>query len=153
MKFIAEQPLFYPTWLVHLCIKNELLQYFSQLFQSRIYLNVEINKLGWLKQFDMTDFSFCVLILLADNKWFDTTWGCYLINLGTLIFITFKMLKHPTFVECHFWKFSETLNANLQLLNLRLEFGYILKSTNSPSYNRLVWEKPFCFSVLDVFYR
>ena len=106
-------------------------------------------------------FSFSILILLTDNKWFDTPWGCYLINSATLIFITFKMSKHPTFVECHFWNFSEPPNTNLQLLNLRLEFGfclrkkdnyngilaffslefmYILKLRNSPSYNTLVWE-------------
>ena len=28
---------------------------------------------------------------------------------------------------------------------------YILKLTNSPSYNKLVWETPFRFSILDVF--
>ena len=32
-----------------------------------------------------------------------------------------------------------------------LELMYILKLRISPSYNRLVWETPFCFTVLDLF--
>ena len=28
---------------------------------------------------------------------------------------------------------------------------YILKLTNCPSYNKLVWETPLCFSILDFY--
>ena len=66
---------------------------------------------------------FSILTLLIDNKWFGHPWGCYIINSATLISITFEMSKHPSFVEWYFWNFSESLSANLQLLNLRLEVG------------------------------
>ena len=37
-----------------------------------IHLNVEIDKLDWLKQFDMTStFSLPVLTVLTYNKWFE----------------------------------------------------------------------------------
>ena len=44
-------------------------------------------------------------------------------------------------------------NYNGILAFCSLEFMYILKLTNSPSYNSLVWETPFSFSVLDAFYK
>ena len=50
------------------------------------------NNLMW-----QAPFSFSLLILLADNNWFDFPWGCYLKNLATLVYTTFELSKQPTF--------------------------------------------------------
>ena len=47
---------------------------------------------------------------------------------------------------------ERTNNYNGILAFYNLDLMYILKLTNSPNYNRLVWETLFCFSVLDPFY-
>ena len=39
----------------------------------------------------------CILILLTDNNWFYSPWGCYLSNSSTLVFTTFEKSKHGTF--------------------------------------------------------
>ena len=63
-------------------------------------------------------------------EWFDPPWGCYLPHLATWLVTTFEIPKHPN--EVPFLKFSEPPNANLQLLNLRLEFVF-------------VWEEPIFY--------
>ena len=92
---------FSTPWFLHLYIKKWLWHNFSNVLQSRIYINVEINKLHCLKQFDTTNTFFLLfLILLKDNRWFDHPWGCFLTNSATLVFTTFEISKDPTFPQC-----------------------------------------------------
>ena len=80
-------------WLVQLYRKKGLWFYFSQLFQTRIHLNIEINKLDWLKQFNrLAPLSFYILIYLTDNKWCDTPWDWYLTISASLVFTKFAIL-------------------------------------------------------------
>ena len=51
-----------------------------------------------------------VLASLPDNNSFDQPWGCYLINLTTLLFTLFEISKHHTFAQCFIWNVLELPN-------------------------------------------
>ena len=104
---------FFTPWFLLLYIKKLLRQHFSKVFQSRIHINVEIAKLYRLKQFDMASTFFLLfLIVLKNNKWFDSPWGCYLTNFATLVFTTFKISKLRTFLWCLTWNVLEPPDQN-----------------------------------------
>ena len=62
-------------------------------------------------------FSFSISVPLTDNNWFNPPWGCYLTNLATLVFTTFQISKHPTFLQCLLQKILELPNYNLKRFN------------------------------------
>ena len=69
-----------------------------------------INYTGKKTFIQKAPFSFSILILLKDNKWFDPQWGCYLTNSATLVFTTLKIYKQPAFRKCLIWKVLEPPN-------------------------------------------
>ena len=58
-----------------------------------------------------------LLVIFAEINWFDTSWGCYLLNLATLLFTTFEISKHPTIPQYHISKILEPPNWNSRRLN------------------------------------